>query len=126
QGASADPAALDDAVAAGLVQKAVQRTGSNVEGRDPDELLEVLSSRRGPERILDLMLRTGPYGDGFGADPSALSLPVLHSPRPLRFAAGGPRGGAARRRPEPVAAPRARGAPHAQREDRARARPRRR
>ena len=77
EGASADPGALDDAVVAGLVQKAVQRTGSNVEGRDPDELLETLSSRRGPERILDLMLRTGPYGDGFGADPSGLSLTVL-------------------------------------------------
>ena len=77
QGASADPAALDDAVVAGLVQKAVQRTGSNVEGREPDELLGALSSRRGPERILDLMLRTGPYGDGFGADPSGLSLAVL-------------------------------------------------
>jgi anaerobic selenocysteine-containing dehydrogenase len=79
QGATADPAALDDVVVAGLVQKAVQRTGSNVEGRDPDELLTALSSRRGPERILDLMLRTGPYGDGFGADPSGLSLEVLEA-----------------------------------------------
>src|SRR6266699_2482533 len=77
EGAAADPAALDDAVVAGLVQKAVQRTGSNVEGRDPDELLTALSSRHGPERILDLMLRSGPYGDGFGADPSGLSLEVL-------------------------------------------------
>src|SRR5204862_999688 len=32
EGATADPAALDDAVVAGLVQKAVQRPGSNVEG----------------------------------------------------------------------------------------------
>ena len=78
-GAAADPAALDDAVVAGLVQKAVQRTGSNVEGRDPDELLTALSSRRGPERILDLMLRSGPYGDGFGAEPEGLTLAVLES-----------------------------------------------
>src|SRR5215216_3991166 len=77
EGAAADPAALDDLVVSGLVQKAVQRPGSNVEGRDPDELLAVLSSRSGSERILDLMLRTGPYGDGFGADPSGLSLEVL-------------------------------------------------
>jgi anaerobic selenocysteine-containing dehydrogenase len=63
----------------GLVQKAVQRSGSNVEGRDPDELLVALASRSGPERILDLMLRTGPYGDGFGADPSGLSLAVLEA-----------------------------------------------
>ena len=35
--------------------------------------------RRGPERVLDLMLRTGPYGDGFGADPDGLSLAVLEA-----------------------------------------------
>jgi anaerobic selenocysteine-containing dehydrogenase len=78
-GGAADPAALDDLVVSGLVQKAVQRKHSNVEGRDPDELLATLSSRRGPERILDLMLRTGPYGDGFGADPSGLSLATLEA-----------------------------------------------
>jgi anaerobic selenocysteine-containing dehydrogenase len=78
-GAAADPTALDDLVVAGLVQKAVQRKCSNVEGRDPDEIIAMLSSRRGPERILDLMLRTGPYGDGFGAHPSGLSLAVLEA-----------------------------------------------
>jgi anaerobic selenocysteine-containing dehydrogenase len=78
-GARADPAALDDFVAAGLVHRAVQRAGSNVEGRDPDELMAALAPRRGPERIIDLMLRTGPYGDGFGADPSGLSLAVLEA-----------------------------------------------
>ncbi len=58
---------------------AVAREGSNVEGRDADELFGMLSAngRRGPERVLDLMLRTGPYGDGFGADPDGLSLDVL-------------------------------------------------
>ncbi|MBA2327683.1 MAG: molybdopterin-dependent oxidoreductase [Actinobacteria bacterium] len=78
QGAAADPAALDDFVVAGLVDKAVGR-GSNVEGRDSAELLESLSSRRGPERILDFMLRTGPYGDGFGADPDGLTLAALEA-----------------------------------------------
>ena len=29
------------------------------------------------ERILDLQLRTGPYGEGFGADPDGLSLDKL-------------------------------------------------
>jgi len=79
EGVATDPTALDDIVVAGLVQKAVQRSGSNVEGRDPDELVAALASRSGPERILDLMLRTGPYGDGFGADPSGLSLAVLEA-----------------------------------------------
>jgi anaerobic selenocysteine-containing dehydrogenase len=79
QGAGADIAALDDFVVSGLVQKAVTRGGSNVEGRDADELLGMLAARRGPERVLDLMLRTGPYGDGFGADAKGLSLDLLEA-----------------------------------------------
>ncbi len=81
QGANADPHALDDFVAAGLVDTAVGRSGANVEGRDPAELHAALAPRRGPERILDLMLRTGPYGDGFPADGdgAGLSLATLEA-----------------------------------------------
>ncbi len=78
-GPDADVDALDDALVAGLVHNAVGRGGSNVEGRDADELLKALAVRRGPERILDFMLRTGPYGDGFGAEPEGLSLDVLEA-----------------------------------------------
>ena len=82
QGASAEAAAaLDDFVLLSQVQKAVGREGCSVEGRDPGELVELLSvgGRRGPERVLDLMLRTGPYGDGFGADPEGLTLAKLEA-----------------------------------------------
>ncbi len=79
QGAYVDINGFDDLVVSGLVAKAVGRRGSKVEGRDADELMRALSTRRGPERILDLMLRTGPYGDGFGADPEGLSLAVLEA-----------------------------------------------
>ena len=92
QGAHADVDALDDLVVSGLVAKAVARRGSNVEGRDADELTKTLATRRGPERILDLMLRTGPYGDGFGADPDGLSLAVLEAnPHGVDFGALQPR-----------------------------------
>ena len=37
----------------------------------------MLAPRRGPERILDFLLRTGPYGEGFGADPEGSSLDAL-------------------------------------------------
>ncbi|MEZ5259914.1 MAG: molybdopterin dinucleotide binding domain-containing protein, partial [Ilumatobacteraceae bacterium] len=47
--------------------------------RDPDELLAMVGDRRGPERLLDIMLRTGPYGDGFGTDPDGLTLGVLEA-----------------------------------------------
>jgi anaerobic selenocysteine-containing dehydrogenase len=67
QGPNADVAAIDDLVASTLVQREVSMPGSPVEGRDPAELLAELEPRRGPERLLDLMLRAGPYGDAFGA-----------------------------------------------------------
>jgi anaerobic selenocysteine-containing dehydrogenase len=42
--------------------------------RDPDELIAMLGERRGPDRLLDLLLRAGPYGDGFGLDADGLTL----------------------------------------------------
>jgi anaerobic selenocysteine-containing dehydrogenase len=74
QGAGADPFALDDLIALGLLQKAVADEHGNVHGRDPAELLDLLAPRRGPDRLVDLMLRTGPYGDGFGSIPDGLTL----------------------------------------------------
>jgi anaerobic selenocysteine-containing dehydrogenase len=79
QGAQADAAALDDFVLAQRLDHEVTAPGSPLAGRDPAEILAALSARRGPERILDLMLRTGPYGDGFGARAGGLSLAVLEA-----------------------------------------------
>ena len=76
-GAGADPAVVDDLVVRTLVGAAVADETGPVSGRDPDEILALLGERTGPERLLDLMLRTGPYGDGFGAAPGGLSLDVL-------------------------------------------------
>jgi anaerobic selenocysteine-containing dehydrogenase len=78
-GADADPVLVDDMAINGLIQGAVADGHSPVHGRDPVELLEALAPRTGPERILDFMLRTGPYGDGFGAPgrESGLSLDIL-------------------------------------------------
>jgi anaerobic selenocysteine-containing dehydrogenase len=76
-GAGADPSAVDDLVVQSLVGAAVADETGPVAGRDPAEIMAALGDRTGPERLLDLMLRTGPYGDGFGADPDGLSLDVL-------------------------------------------------
>lgn len=46
-------------------------------GRDPKELAAALTGVSGPERRLDMMLRLGPYGDGFGVRPEGLSLERL-------------------------------------------------
>jgi anaerobic selenocysteine-containing dehydrogenase len=86
QGPNADGSALDDLVIATLVQREVGDAGSRVAGRDTAELIEALEPRRGPERVLDFMLRVGPYGDGFGAEPDGLTLDVLEqSPHGVDF-----------------------------------------
>ena len=47
--------------------------------RDPDEIIGALGDRRGPDRLLDLLVRAGPYGEGFGIDPDGLSLDRLEA-----------------------------------------------
>ncbi|WP_030347427.1 molybdopterin oxidoreductase family protein [Streptomyces sp. NRRL S-1022] len=72
-----DPAAVDAMVIDQTLAKAVRDEHSPVSGRDPRELAARLTGDNGPERRLDLMLRLGPYGDGFGARPDGLSLARL-------------------------------------------------
>jgi anaerobic selenocysteine-containing dehydrogenase len=62
-----------------LVGREVGLPGSRLEGRSAEELLAALGDRRGPERVLDFMLRAGPFGDGFGADPDGLTLARLEA-----------------------------------------------
>jgi anaerobic selenocysteine-containing dehydrogenase len=76
-GAAADPAVVDDLVVRTLIGAAVADETGPIAGRDADEILALLGERTGPDRLVDLMLRTGPYGDGFGARPDGLSLDVL-------------------------------------------------
>ena len=77
QGPDGDPDALDEMVITTLVARELADPHSRLAGRDQAEILEELSGRRGPERILDFQLRKGPYGDAFGADPEGLTLARL-------------------------------------------------
>jgi anaerobic selenocysteine-containing dehydrogenase len=61
QGAGADVRALDDAAVADEVRRSA--------GAHADAVLAAVSRWQGPERLLDLALRMGPYGDQFGARP---------------------------------------------------------
>ena len=73
----ADPSAVDDLVIGQTLGKAVKEPYSPVHGRDPRELAGLLTGETGPERRIDMMLRLGPYGDGFGVRPDGLSLARL-------------------------------------------------
>ncbi len=79
QGYDADIDAIDDFVVSALIQREVQDPASPLTGRSPDELMKSLEPRRGPERILDWMLRSGPYGDQFGGDSDGLALETLEA-----------------------------------------------
>ncbi|MET7849370.1 molybdopterin oxidoreductase family protein [Streptomyces avermitilis] len=70
----ADPGAVDALVIDQTLGKAVTDPHAPVHGRDPGELAAALTGDSGPERRLDMMLRLGPYGDGFGARPDGLTL----------------------------------------------------
>ncbi len=73
----ADPSTVDALVVDRTLGKAVTEAHSPVHGRDPRELAAALTGDTGPERRLDMMLRLGPYGDGFGARPDGLNLEKL-------------------------------------------------
>ncbi|MFC8219059.1 molybdopterin oxidoreductase family protein [Streptomyces sp. NPDC057362] len=108
-----DPAAVDAMVIEQTLAKAVREPHSPVHGRDPGDLTAMLTGENGPERRLDLMLRLGPYGDGFGTRPDGLTLARLLAhphgidlgplrprlPQPLKT-----RSGKVELLPEPIAA----------------------
>jgi anaerobic selenocysteine-containing dehydrogenase len=78
-GPEADVDELDRGLALETLRRRTGDPWSPVSGRDPDELLGLLEPRRGQERMLDLMLRCGPHGDGFGARPDGLTLARLEA-----------------------------------------------
>jgi len=76
-GSNATPQEMDDDLIRGKVQAMAKKEGSALADQDVDELYDMLSVFNGPERQLDLALRTGPFGDLFGANPDGLNLQTL-------------------------------------------------
>lgn len=74
QGAGADPAVVDGLLLDGVLGPAVADPDSPVAGRTVEELTAALWGPTAPDRVVDAMIRLGPYGDGFGARPDGLSL----------------------------------------------------
>jgi anaerobic selenocysteine-containing dehydrogenase len=72
-----DVAAADEFVLSQLVDALVADPTARLDDRDPASVRAALGDIPGPERLLDLLLRAGPYGDGFGSHPDGLSLARL-------------------------------------------------
>ncbi len=82
-GPEADVDGFDDLVALDVARRETVTAGSPAEGMEPADVVAALGERRGPLRILDLMLRCGPYGAGIepgtGRGEEGLSLDLLES-----------------------------------------------
>ncbi|MGH3756280.1 molybdopterin-dependent oxidoreductase [Actinophytocola sp.] len=79
-GAAADPAGVDEMIIGQLLEGATRLPGSPVEGRDVAELRAGIEGDSGAERILDVMLRFGPYGLSLAtlkANPHGIDLGPL-------------------------------------------------
>ncbi len=76
-GAAADLNGFDDLVVGEAIRREIANPDSRIAGRDAGELMEALAPRRGPDRLLDFLLRIGPYGDRFGEEPEGLTLSKL-------------------------------------------------
>lgn len=79
QGAEADPAVVDALAARALATSVAKNDASPAFGKEVDEILAAVSHRSGPERVLDIQLRGGARGDGFGANADGLSLEELEA-----------------------------------------------
>jgi len=78
-GAHIEPGAADDLGIAGMVAGSVADPNSPIHGRAVDEILAALGEVPGPERMLDFMLQTGPFGAAFGANEEGASLAALRA-----------------------------------------------
>jgi anaerobic selenocysteine-containing dehydrogenase len=69
--------AIDDIVFRQFAANAVAT--SRWEGLTVDEMLEKVDGKIGPPRLVDMLLRVGPHGDGFGRRPDGLTLARLQA-----------------------------------------------
>ncbi|HEX9713657.1 MAG TPA: molybdopterin-dependent oxidoreductase [Actinomycetota bacterium] len=68
---------LDEMVAREVLARGLRNPSSPANGVEEDEAWKAVGDRTGPERLLDILLRSGPYGDAFGREPDGLSLELL-------------------------------------------------
>jgi anaerobic selenocysteine-containing dehydrogenase len=110
--ADTDPRALDALFFGGLVAMLAGAPDSPIAGRDPAEIVAATEGV-GPDRLLDFSVRSGPWGDRYGANPGGLTRAELaRHPNGIDLGALEPRLGAVLRTksgkielaPEPITA----------------------
>lgn len=80
-----DVPAMDDLYTQGIIHTACQAADTPLFGRDPAEVFAALEGV-GPERMIDLGIRVGPWGDDVGRRPGGLTLAeVRRHPDGLRL-----------------------------------------
>jgi anaerobic selenocysteine-containing dehydrogenase len=75
QGAGADPAVIDALVLGSLLERATREP--ELAGTDPAELSAQLQATQPTDRAVEIMIRSGPYGDLFGRRPDGLDFNTL-------------------------------------------------
>lgn len=91
-GPESDPALLGRIMVDEIADATVKAVGGEASGVTAEMLIKQLSGESAPERILDFLLRIGPYGDAFGMKPEGLSLEkLLYFPHGIDLGALSPR-----------------------------------
>jgi anaerobic selenocysteine-containing dehydrogenase len=73
RGTNVDPAALDEEMTRAEVEK--------LAGPMTEQVMQSVTGLAGPDRLVELELRGGPYGDGFGRNPAGLTLAKVKAER---------------------------------------------
>jgi anaerobic selenocysteine-containing dehydrogenase len=78
-GPNGDTHVIDEELLMGILNGAVANRHANVYGRDATELRQMVDGETPQDRLVDALLRTGPFGDGFEPDSDGMSLAVLRA-----------------------------------------------
>lgn len=72
-----EPAALEEQALQGMIAQTLGADGELAARLSVAECFDAVAIHEGPARFIDLLIRTGPFGDRFGARPDGLTLSRL-------------------------------------------------
>lgn len=72
-----DPAALEEQALHTMIAQTLAANGELAARISAADCFDAVAIHEGPARFIDLLIRTGPFGDGFGARPDGMTLSRL-------------------------------------------------